>query len=280
MLDYRPVFASLLIGGCAFATTLNCCGAGTDEPVIGGVPLTTLLERASRSLVPRAPTPGRRDGGWAPDPDAERAVRNLGTNALPWLVHMLEEDSSSRSKLAINAFRLLGPNAALAIPALEQIGSTAAKPEAASAVLQALHYIGKEALPALEQLSTNPVCRLGAAAAIVEIGKGGVAIQLIFAELVKPGDTAAEMAVMGLRNYPSTNALPLLTNVLTHPQPGMRKTALGVIRQFDAQARPAVPAVIDRLYDPDQEVRNTAVTVLSQVAPEMFVTNSTPRRAK
>ena len=264
----------MVIGIGAFATPIEVRCAETDEPIIGGVPLTTLLERAALSGIPRAPTPGKRNGGWVPDPNAENAVRNLGSNALPYLVHMIEDDSSGRSKMAINAFRLLGPKGSPAIPALEQVGLTSGKSDTVFGVLQSLHYIGKEALPALERLAANPVCRTGAVAAIMEIGKEGGEIRPVFGDLVKPGDTASEMAVLALRNYQPTNALPLLTNVLTHPQARMRGTALEVIRQFDAGARPAVPAIIDRLYDSDKDVRDTAVYVLSRVAPEMFVTNS------
>jgi HEAT repeat protein len=280
MLDYRLLLLCAVVGMCVFATTLDGRGAEADEPVIGGIPLTTLLERAALSGIPRAPTPGKRNGGQVPDPNAENAVRNLDTNALPYLVHMIEDNSSGRAKMAINAFRLLGPKAGPAIPALEKVGLASGKSETVFGVLQSLHYIGKEALPALERLSTNPVCRVGAVAAIMEIGKERGGIQQVFVEIVKPGDKAAEMAVMALRNYQSSNALPLLTNVLSHPQAGMRETALEVIRQFDAQARPAVPAVIDRLYDPDKSVRDTAVNVLSKVAPEMFVTNSASGRSR
>src|SRR5215831_1282882 len=143
MFEYRHFFTGVLIGTCAFATTLDGRCAEADEPVIGGVPLTTLLERAALSGIPRAPTPGKRNGGWVPDPNAENAVRNLDTNALPYLVHMIEDDSSGRSKMAINAFRLLGPKAAPAIPALEQVGLTSSKSDTAFGVLQSLHYIGK-----------------------------------------------------------------------------------------------------------------------------------------
>jgi hypothetical protein len=263
---------------CALVGRRPAESAQIDEPTYGGVPLTTLLEKAASLTIPRPPTPGKRDGGPAPDPKAADAVRDLPTNALPYLVQMLQEDGKSR--MAINAFRLLGPKANPAAPSLEQLAQTSDKVSAVSGSIQALRYIGPGALPALQHLSTNSLCRVGAVAAIMEIGKGGAEIQPIFGELVQPGDTAAEMAVMGLRHYPATNALPLLTNVLAHPQPGMRKTAAEVIRQFDVQARPAVPALIERLYDSDKEVRDTVVFVLSRVAPEMFVTNSAPARTK
>ena len=280
MFDGRRFLMVVVLGLSVFATKPEGRCAETDEPVVDGVPLTKLLEQASLSLIPRAPTRGKRDEGWTPDPTAENAVRNLGTNALPYLVHLVQDDAIGRSKLALTAFRLLGSKATPAIPALEQVGMTSERTDTVSGVLQALHYIGKDALPALERLSTNPVCRVGAVAAIMELGKAGANIQPVFGEVIKPGDASAEMAVLGLRHYQATAALPLLTNVLTSSQPKMRKTALEVIRQFNGQSRPILPALIDRLYDPDKDVRDSAVYVLSQVAPEMFVTNSAPARVK
>ncbi|MGH7970477.1 MAG: HEAT repeat domain-containing protein [Limisphaerales bacterium] len=275
MFQYRCL---VILGALASAVSGWC--APTDEPVYGGVPLTTLLERAALAGMPPSPTPAKHGGRRVPDPNAENAVRNLDTNALPHLVQMLQDDSISRVRLAVNAFRLLGPKASPAVPLLEQAGLNPGNGNSIGGIVQALRYVETAALPALQCLSTNSPSRAGAIAAIMEIGKDGVEIQPIFVEVVKPGDTAAEQAVMRLRHYPATNAIPLLTDVLSHPQPRMRKLAAQLLREFGAQSRPAVPALIDRLYDSDEAVRQTAVSVLSSVAPEMFVTNSAPAQAR
>lgn len=264
------------IGVTTLAAAVNGWCAPTEEPVYGGVPLTTLLERAALVSGPPAPTRAKHDAARVPDPNAENAVRNLDTNALPYLVQMLQDDSIPHRTLAINAFRLLGPKASPAVPMLEQAGLGSENLNAILGIVQALRFISTSALPALQHLSTNSTSRPSAVAALVEMGKQGVDIRSAFPEAVNPGDAVAEMAVMKLRHYQATNAIPLLTGLLSHPQPRMRKLASEILGSFGAQSRPAVPPLIDRLYDPDEAVRQAAVSALSFVAPEMFVTNSAP----
>jgi len=83
-----------------------------------------------------------------------------------------------------------------------------------------------------------------------------------------------ERAIQGLRNFQPANALPILTNALQNPKARIRKLTVEVIRQFGIQARPAVPALTERLYDKDNDVRQATIDLLRGLAPEMFVTNS------
>jgi HEAT repeat protein len=247
------------------------------EPLYGGVPLTTLLENAVQRRVPREVPITTGLVPWMRDPEAEDAVRRTGTNALTYLIEMIQEDPHARAELAMNAFRLLGGTASPAIPALERVAQLSSSEEVRSRAVWALHYTGTNALPALARLATDTTTRMDAITGIIDLGVQGVAVGSVLEDILKQGDLAAEMAVFGLRRFEPTNALPILTNVLQHPKVSMRKMAVKVIDHFDTFARPAVPALTQCLYDSDAEVRNGAADTLRRLAPEMFVTNSPSR---
>jgi hypothetical protein len=110
-----------------------------------------------------------------PDTNPARAVRAMGTNAIPWLLHELSaeggglkwrlnqllgrqrfikfrfEDSHRRLRRAVMGFAALGPIAEPAIPSLLKLieeGETGYTPTA-------LAYVGPPAIPALQQCLTN-----------------------------------------------------------------------------------------------------------------------------
>ena len=272
------IFILLCTGALVGARSIDGPGQ-VQEPRYGGVPLTTLLENAVARGVPRQPTMGRHDGGWMPDPVAEDAVRNTGTNALPYLVSMVQDGSSDRSRLAMNAFRLLGPTATPAIAPLERIAQGPYRDEVVSGAVTCLGNIGNNSLPALSRLSTNDQTRLHAIASIIQLGMKGAPIQSVVAAIIEPGDLGAQTAVMGLRNLPATNAIPILTNVLTHPNPRMRETAAAAIGFGSVpEFRSAIPLLVACAQDPDAKVRRAATDALRRLAPEMFVTNAPASR--
>ena len=86
-----------------------------EEPVYEGIPLSTLLQHAALPSIPQ----GKNKGSSLSAPEAETAICMIGTNALPYLVKMIRDEPPARARLAVNAFRLLGPTASPAIPALE-----------------------------------------------------------------------------------------------------------------------------------------------------------------
>ena len=254
-----------------------------DDPLFGGVPLTTLLENAVRRVVPHEPTWGMHNGGFIPDPRAEDAVRQTGTNALPYLVKMIREEPPSRAYPVLNAFRLLGATGSPAIPALESLAETSTNYETSSRAIWAMRYIGSNSVPALARLSTNANTREVAVRALVDIGADGVAIQpiqLILDKLIQEGDGAAKTVVIGLSGLPATNAIPMLTNVLHHAEVPVRELAIEVIYLFQARAPQTIPALTECLYDSDAGVRQAAADALRRIAPDMFVTNSVPQTPK
>jgi hypothetical protein len=241
-----------------------------EEPVYEGIPLSTLLQHAALPSIPQ----GKNKGSSLSAPEAETAICMIGTNALPYLVKMIRDEPPARARLAVNAFRLLGPTASPAIPALESAAQRSDGREASSAPILALRFIGTNSLPALGRLCTNANARDVAVAAVTELGAKGAAIQPLAAEILGPGDTSTERAILGLRSFQPADALPILTNALQNSKAPIRKLSVEVIRQFGVQARPAVPALIERLYDKDDGVRQATIDLLRGLAPEMCVTNS------
>ncbi len=248
-------------------------GDQQQDPIFGGVPLSTLLENVAHRLVLQEPTLGMHNGGFVRDPKAADALRQTGTNALPYLIEMIRGEPS-HAFLAATAFEILGPTASPAIPALELLATTCTNDETCSRVVWAIHCTGSNSVPALARLTTNDYTRIHAVVALTDLGAKGVMVQPILVKAMNKGDIASTIAVSGVRNWSSTNAIPLLTNVLHHPKVSMRKVALETIYGFTREAQPAIPVITECLYDPDPEIRHAAADILRRIAPEMFVTNS------
>jgi hypothetical protein len=118
-----------------------------------------------------------------PKQEAERAVQAIGTNGIPYyfewmhrksprwrmsfvgrlprwiqsqrIVFQWRSDSAGRKRASdsLEAFRILGPNAASAVPELK---SMLGDPEAADRVIKALVHIGEDGIPALESAFADP----------------------------------------------------------------------------------------------------------------------------
>ena len=86
------------------------------------------------------------------DGDAAIAVRNIGTNALPYLVKWLSSKSSRRVTQSLNGFAILGTDAASAIPELQALMKDPTKPGARFALVS----IGPPAIPALKAALADP----------------------------------------------------------------------------------------------------------------------------
>lgn len=281
-----------------------------NERRYNGQTLRSLLYNAAHTREFRPEVAfATRHSGYFPSAAAEAAVRQVGTNALPELVLMLSYDPhpirtkllnaaararmtqigrlipasvavdrrAENAELALLGFRLLGPVASPAIPDLERLAGPKHSPAVIKRAIDALYGIGPAALPALTSLSTNLPARHDAAMAIMMIGATGVPITEELAAIAEPGDSTAGMAVSALRIFPATNAVPILTGLLSHPKSRVRKAAAGTLMDFSSRARSAIPALYATVNDVDVDVRQQGLRTLHYLAPEMFVTNSTPR---
>lgn len=231
------------------------------EPVYQGKPLTYWL----RILTLPAANISSGYGLWRPDPQAVEAIRHIGTNAIPTLLHMTRaHDSALKRKLialaqkqhlirirftaagerhlqARVAFRELGSTASNAVPALIEIyeaNYSVSSQEAAAYVLGSIGLAARQAVPSLVRIlaDTNNYARR---ASIVALGQ-------IHAE--------PELAV------------PALIKSLSDPYPGVRQLATEALGRFGADARPAVPTLVE-IYDQSTDESFHAATALGLIGP-------------
>ena len=159
----------IIVGGLLLAaiTVILVANSGPREPVHAGKKLSVWLGELSAMTFPRECDPDTRPA---------QAVRAIGTNAIPWLLHELSarrggalkwrlnqllgrqtlikfrfEDSHPPLRRAVMGFAALGPIAEPAIPSLLKLIEEGGPGYTATA----LAYVGPPAIPALQQCVTN-----------------------------------------------------------------------------------------------------------------------------
>jgi hypothetical protein len=228
------------------------------EPIYKGKPLTWWLagfSHANRNTPP-------------PELDAQEALQQIGTNAIPTLLRLLRADDSKfklklvqlaqkqhlinlkwRTALVQNyeasfGFMCLGTQARSAVPALIQIykerhPGLGNDPKAILELLIFLGPVADEAVPLLVQVTTdiNPDMRLYA---VVALGKIHTRPNLI---------------------------VPVLITSLHDPDNNVREGAVTSLAAFGTNAQSAVPELIKALHDPNPSVRSGAASSLKQIDP-------------
>jgi hypothetical protein len=302
----RPRLWILSASALATIGILTAYATRHREPRYNGHTLQNLLREATYRHVMRPATPGYNNAGWYADPAPQDAVRQIGTNALPQLIRMISyepdplrlkllqfakearqtrirrlipasfatDQRAADADLAVKGFRLLGAIASPAVPELERLAGSPQCSDVANRAIDALGEIGQPALPALRRLSKNQRTRLRAFVGILQVGHRGIPITTEIQEIIDQGDMVAEMAIHALRRFPATNALPILTNLLTHPQSRIRKAAAENLPWFFPDARCAIPALYETVNDTNADVSTAGLDALRHLAPEMFVTNT------
>jgi hypothetical protein len=249
---------------------------GPDEPVYQGRTLSSWLDHHVAST---AANPPYNSPGWH---QAEEALRQIGTNGIPTLLEMIRaHDSSWKLKLvrlaekqrlvrfshryamplneeAEYAFRVLGTNAASAVPELVEIYQedlSASSQRCAALALASIGSPAKAAIPALVEnfTHTNDHVRFYAVSAVATIG----------------GDPDA--------------ILPVLKSVLKDSYKSTRWNAVVGMERYGARARSVVPELHEALKD--EPIRPAVETALWRIAPEkvgkpLVVEESTPMIAQ
>jgi hypothetical protein len=139
--------------------------------------------------------------GYSGNPAAVKAIRQMGTNALPWLLYELQYEVSpgrfavtvmqgkttayDRNRRAAEAFKVLGTNAAPAIPAMiKTIQTSRGYSSPVEKITEVLPYLGTSAVPAWrELLKHGNAHKRGVAAAY--LGSLGPAGKDAFGDLLK-----------------------------------------------------------------------------------------------
>jgi len=242
---------------------LGCVGwlalGQPDEPVYEGQPLTYWLEH----YFPVASRPPGGSGLMLPDPQAVRAIRLIGTNAIPTLLRLTRAQDSrpkteplsttrnqelvpvrlgwGQTQWARIGFSVLGAAASNAVPALIEIFNAKLSRSSQEAAASALGSIGppaQRAAPALAHnlADTNSFAHLECVRAL--------------------GRIQAEPQLV----------VPALVNCLNDSHPGVRQLAIEGLGQFGADAEPAVPALLE-ICDRNTVESPHAATALGLIGP-------------
>ncbi len=170
--------------------------------------------------------------------DSAVAVRAMGTNALPWLINNLPY-RKYRGLLDACPQSLLLMDMSVELAEYDGKGPTinllSAELERQKQLIRAFRMLGPLAKPAVPELSealNNPAAIEAACLALAMIGK---------------------------------EAHPALAAALTHTNPVVRETAVGVFINVPMEADWAVPYLILCTKDADAEVRSSALRALSGI---------------
>ncbi len=243
---------------------------------------------------------------------AAEAIRQIGTNAIPYLVQyshytpwplrvkaaegiaalgkrvgrgwrLRGSRSEARAQGAFDALAILGPAAVVTIPDLTQLAADTGDLGRASQAIATLGYMGAQALSPLMAILTNQQARLRpqAAMSLSQLGtKARPAVTILIEYLRDPKEDLAALSAMSLgkmRQEPS-RVVPALITALQDPRPRVRHYAAEALGQFGDQAASAVPALVKLLNDPDEGPRQGATNALRSIAPELFTNAPASKR--
>ena len=85
-------------------------------------------------------------------------------------------------------------------------------------------------------------------------------------------------SALGTCQLQPTLSVPALINHVADPHPYVRIHVIYALAAFGAGARAAVPQLIERLQDSNEQVREAANIALSKIAPEVTEGPSVPRQ--
>ncbi len=231
------------------------------------------------------------------DPKATAALREMGSNAVPGLIELLETkdvswrkrvwalqprlplrlrqlvwqkvplpDAAGVRKAAATSLGIIGPEAKVAVPALTKAlhdKELLVRSEAATA----LGRIGKGAVPGLIEAlqDKDSEVRYDAAYALGQIGADAeAAVSALIFTLKDTSEPVRSAAAASLATI-GTPGLSTLVEVLEHGDPKSREAAIKVLHQFQLALRTVVPALATLSQHPDPVERRQAIETISAI---------------
>lgn len=246
---------------------------------------------------------------------ASVAVRHIGTNALPHLVRWIDwrpgrgkqkvlsvlekaprwlrdglvekwlKGDPRRAEGAEFALKVLGPEAAAAIPQFERMMTNASSSDGETiSGAHALACIGMSALPALLSALTNQTktyCRVSAAYAmqyVDDFGRDSGQVARALAQSLKDPDprvgVEAARSLGKLKMEPQVTVSALVKHLQLH-DPMLTFLSARVLAEYGQAARPAVPELLRSLNHQHADVRQAAADALLKIAPETLENSGT-----
>jgi hypothetical protein len=236
--------------------------------------------------------------------EAAEAVRQIGTNAIPTFLKWADKDyrvvwkhklweaipkslqnshslqwwlvtqDHYRVNRALSGFYLLGSNATPAVPELTRRMMTRNSDSGITAVMT-LGNMGGPGLPALLSALTNTrtpnrVMVANSAIQAISVASNDISGFVVLAQCVQDvdpgvGSTAAEGLGL-IMNQPSI-AIPALVEGLKVSKGQVRARSADALGNYGAQARSAVPALLEYQNDADWFVRQCVSNALQKLVP-------------
>jgi HEAT repeat protein len=218
---------------------------------------------------PRFPPP--------PEDDPEGYLGRGGPDAVPVLIGLLASRNPVNRRTAAILLRDLGPGAGTAAvpPLLRALGDPDEHVKAAS--FSALERTDPgAAVPVLARQLTSPAPadRQWAADNLPVLGPGArPAVPALLPLLADPDEDVRRAAFWALHRVDREALASGLAGHLTNPAPSQRRWAAERLGWLDCEARPALPALLRRLGDPDEDVRAAARGALRQIDPDALATH-------
>jgi hypothetical protein len=190
------------------------------------------------------------------NPSAQDAIRHIGTNALPFLVRWVAyEPPAWKNRLSKIATKL--SKGVTGSPFFISLMSENSFAESrADGAVEAFYVLGKEAIPAVKQLTQIEANRRAPSAA----RRAWRAMALIGKSIPDSPEWVEE------------RVHKLITD-LAYPGVVERLTAINSLGQLGPRAREAVPWFFDMLNDSSYLVRETTTNALLKIAPEVLTQN-------
>jgi len=285
--------------------------------IVAGV--VTYVLRPRETVAPAEPVfHGKRLSEWVVEASelgskderlqAKEAIRQLGTNALPYLLRLVSNpeprpnglvgkvisklrshagwhedptgfallEKAVRELYVTTAFNVLGPDANSAIPALTNL---LIKPRTSYMAASALASMDPPAIPLLTNAlkNPNPIIRANVVAAFDHLGTNSVMVLHLSIECAKDSDPDVRrnaVKVLGrIGKYKPEPLVPILIESLKDTDPIVRRHAAASFNDLGDKARPAVPVLLKAAHDPDRYVRSLAKSALKKIDPEAAATS-------
>lgn len=235
------------------------------------------------ALRPREPVyEGRRLSYWLqgylPYPDnvpkevseqkANDAMSAIGTNAIPTLLRLLRSRDSALTLKWFSLLDWLDKNYAFKIHYNRDMDRLIE----AWLGFKELGANGALAVPALIKIYEQNISddsRWGAAYSLGAIGPPAkIAVPKLLKWLAAKPESVDLLEPLGDIHADPDLVVPVMIEYLTHRWPLARRLASQGLGAFGAEAKEAVPAVVELLNDPDEGVRRAAGNALLQIDPE------------
>jgi hypothetical protein len=224
----------------AILATGGCATQRPKQPSYQGKSLSAWLEDYARTEYANEPdwTPAWTEEDRQARARAVNAVREIGTNAIPWLLEMV----SSQDHRGVLGFQALGPAGKPAVPALIAMMQDPLLTHRATAcpALGAIGPAAEEAVPVLLKHSNVWVAgptALWTVPALAQIHMHPELVVPVFAEILRTNSSLGPLA----RPY------------------------LAALGSFGSQAQLAVPAILPYVDSKDESVRVSATNALRSI---------------